>query len=141
MTSPPATTSLSAALELGLQSTPHLPRDIASIALARTLATLLDDAQDRLTDAAEDQTEDGRDFARMVTVIDRLAPKYAAMLDRLGMSPGARPATRGGELDGRTDPAAGELARLQSAAPGAPADGLDYAEDLHPAVAEAHPLV
>lgn len=113
---------------------------MAAIALARHLADLIDDATDRLSDAAEGETEDGRDFGRMVVVIDRLAPKYLAVLDKLGMSPGSRPAVRGGERDGRTDPAAAALARLQSAGAGAPADGLDYAAHLDPAVAQAHPV-
>lgn len=130
-------TSLRAALDESLRSTPHLPRDQAVIAVACHLADLLDDATDRLTDAAEGETEDGRDFARMVTVIDRLTPKYLAALDRLGMSPGARPQTRAGEHDGRTDPAAAELAKLQSSGPGSPSAGIDYAAHLDASVTEA----
>jgi hypothetical protein len=127
-------TSLEAALDESLRSTPHLPRDRAMIELARHYARMLDDAADRLTDAGDGEAEDGRDFARMAALIARIGPRYEATLDRLGMSPGARPAVRGGEHDGRVDPAAGALAILQS---GGVAAGVDYAAAVDPAVAEA----
>jgi hypothetical protein len=127
-------TSLEAALNESLRSTPHLPRDRAMIELARHYARMLDDAADRLSDAGEGEAEDGRDFARMAALIARIGPRYEATLDRLGMSPGARPAVRGGEHDGRTDPAAAALAVLQS---GGVAAGVDYAAGVDPAVTAA----
>jgi hypothetical protein len=127
-------TSLEASLTASLASTPHLPRDRAMIELAKTYARMLDDAADRLSDAGDGEAEDGRDFARMAALIAKIGPRYEATLDRMGMSPGARPAVRGGEHDGRIDPAAAALAVLQS---GGVAAGVDYAAAVDPAVAEA----
>lgn len=113
----PTATSLRAALDDALASTPHLPRDRAAIALARRYADLLDDATDRLDDAAEvladtDGQDGARDFGRMVTVIIRLGPRLESVLDRLGMTPGAR---RGEERNVPDDPAADVLAGLRAA--------------------------
>jgi hypothetical protein len=130
-------TSNRAALLEALETTPRLPRDLAAVKLALHYADLLDDATDRLSDAGEGEAEDGRDFGRMVAVITRVGPRYEAMLDRLGMSPGARPVTRDGESHGG-DPASAELDRLRAdSAAGAPASGVDYAAFVDPSVTEA----
>lgn len=135
-------TSLRAALVASLESTPRLPRDAGAVKLLLHYADLLDDATDRLSDAAEE--EETRDFGRMVTVIAKLGPRLEAMLDRLGMAPGARrPADNGGgggDGNGRPDPAAAALAALRdNAGPGADgaAAGVDYAAVVDPAVTEA----
>jgi hypothetical protein len=119
------------ALETALRTTPHLPRDVAMIALARQYAAMLDDANDRLAQALEEDEQ--RAFQRMVNVVTKVGALYAATLDKLGMSPGARPAVRGGEPHS-VDPSAAALAELQSGA--APA-GADPSAHLDPAVAEA----
>lgn len=130
-------TSNRAALLDALETTPRLPRDVAAVALALEYATILDDATDRLRDAGEGEAEDGKDFGRMIAVIARVGPRYEAMLDRLGLSPGARPATRDGEGIGG-DPASAALERARAdAAAGAPASGIDYAAAVDPAVTEA----
>lgn len=125
-------TSHVAALEAALESTPHLPRDRAAVHLARSYAAMLDDAMDRMTERAEEDEDESRAFGRMVTIIAKIGPRYEAVLDKLGMSPGARPATRGGEPHG-VDPAAVALEGLRSAA----ADGIDQASSVDAAVAEA----
>lgn len=133
-------TSLLAALDASLESTPRLPRDAAAVALARQYAAMLDDATDRLTDAAEGETEDGKDFGRMVAVITRIGPRYEAMLDRLGMAPGSRPATLNGQGVGGGDPESAALERARADADaGAPASGIDYAAAVDPAVTETDP--
>lgn len=129
----PEVTSLRAALDEALRTTPYMPRDVAMVTLARRYADTLDDAYDRLDEASEDEEEQPRNFGRMVAVIAKIGPRYEAVLDKLGMSPGARPATRGGEPHG-VDPAAAALASLQSG--GSPA-GVDTSAHLHPAVADA----
>lgn len=126
-------TSLLDALDEALRTTPALPRDRAVIALARRYAATLDDAYDRMSEASEEEDDQPRNFARMVAVISKIGPRYEAVLDKLGMSPGARPAVRGGDPH-HVDPAAAALADLQS---GEPAHGVDPAAGLHPAVAEA----
>lgn len=126
-------TSLLGALDEALRSTPALPRDRAVITLARRYAATLDDAYDRMNEAGEDEEDQPRNFARMVAVIAKIGPRYEAVLDKLGMSPGARPATRGGDPH-HVDPAAAALADLQS---GTAADGPNRAPAVHPAVAEA----
>lgn len=126
-------TSLLDALDDALRTTPALPRDRAVITLARRYAATLDDAYDRMSEAGEDEEDQPRNFARMVAVIAKIGPRYEAVLDKLGMSPGARPATRGGDPH-HVDPAAAALADLQS---GEPAHGVDPAQGVHPAVAEA----
>lgn len=132
---PPAMfTSQRAALTAALGTTPRLPRDNAVVTLALTLADQLDTALDQLEQADED--DEARNFHRMMVVIDKLTIRYLQTLDRLGMSPGSRPAVQGGEGDRRTDPADGHLARLQGAATGAAA-GQHPGAALDPAVAEA----
>ena len=134
----PDFTSLRAALDHSLASTPHLPRDRAAVALARRYADLLDDATDRMDDAAEtmDHTvgEDGaRDFGRMVTVITRIGPRLESVLDKLGMTPGAR---RGdGAPNVPDDPAAVALANLRAEY----AARLDLTAPVDPAVTASLP--
>jgi hypothetical protein len=94
---------------------------------------MLDDAEDRLQDAAEQDEEESRAFARVVNVITKIGPRYESVLDKLGMSPGARPATRGGEPHG-VDPAAAALDELRD---GDAPVGDDPAAYLDPATAEA----
>lgn len=130
----PQHTGHRAALLAALASTPRLPRDDAMVTLALSLATMIDDAIDRLGEA--DEEDEARDFHRMITMVDRLSARYVLTLDRLGMSPGSRPTLQGGEGDNRPDPATSALERLQSESAGAtprqhPGAALD------PAVAEA----
>lgn len=138
MTDEPAT-SLRAALDAALTTTPVLPRDAAILALARQYADLIDDATARLSDAAED--DEARDFARMVATIARLGPRYEATLDRLGMSPGARSATRNGDpqgVNGGPDPGSVALDRLTGGSAAGPAAGIDYTAFVDSAVKAAH---
>lgn len=124
-------TSLSNALDQALRTTPVLPRDMAMVALARQYAAMLDDAVDRIGEAEEDDA--GRDLARAVAIVAKIGPRFEATLDRLGMSPGARPAARGGEPHDGVTAAASALAGLQSG----PAAGVDYASCVDPAVTAA----
>lgn len=127
-------TSMRAALDDALTEAPHLKRDRAMIALAYRYADLIDDALDR-ADQAEDD-EQARDFARMVAVIAKIGPRLEAALNAMGMSPGARPATRnGGEHGTAPDPGSVALDQLTGAG-GAPA-GVDYAAAVDPSVTEA----
>jgi hypothetical protein len=103
------------------------------IALARHYADLIDDATDRLFEAEEE--DQARDFARMVAIVAKIGPRLEATLDRLGMSPGARPAVRnGGDAGG--DPASAALERVRSDTAAA-SDGVDYAAAVDPSVAAA----
>jgi hypothetical protein len=129
----PVFTSHRAAFDEALRTAPHLPRDVAAVHLARTYAGMLDDATDRLTEHGEEHDEQSRDFARVVAVIAKIGPRYEAVLDKLGMSPGARPAVRGGEPHG-VDPSASALDELRN---GAAAAGVDPAAYVDPAVAAA----
>lgn len=126
-------TSHVAAFDEAVRTAPRLPRDAATVHLARHYAAMLDDAFDRLQDGAEQDGEDSRDFARVVNIVAKIGPRYEAVLDKLGMSPGARPAARGGDPHG-SSPASQTLRELQS---GAAAHGVDPAAGVDPAVAEA----
>ena len=128
-------TSLRVALQDALEATPHLVRDRATIALAFRYADIIDDAQDRLAEADED--DQARNFARMVAVVDKIGGRLQATLDRMGMAPGARAATRDGDPQGGTggaDAGADHLARLRAAAGSPP--GVDPAALVDPAVTE-----
>lgn len=127
--------SHAAALEAALPTTPALPRDAAMINLARRQAARLDDVED-LIEQAESE-ESGRSVISLETLRDRMIGRYLATLDRMGMSPGARPAVRGGEHDGKPDPAAVALSGLQSGAAGSAAAGLDSTAFVDPAVTDA----
>jgi hypothetical protein len=126
--------SIVAAVERSLEDTPRLPRDGAAVELARLYATLIDDAVDRLSDAAED--DQARDFARMTITVERAGRRLESVLDRLGMTPAARPATRGGDPHGAPpDPARAALDALRGGTAAPP--GLDYAAAVDPAVTAA----
>jgi hypothetical protein len=127
--------SHAAALEASLPSTPALPRDAAMINLARRQAARIDDVEDLIEEAESE--ESGRAVISLEVVRDRMIGRYLATLDRMGMSPGARPAVRGGEHDGKPDLAAGALRGLQSGAAGSAAAGVDQTAFVDPAVTEA----
>jgi hypothetical protein len=133
----PVMESLSTALRLALDSTPKLPRDRAAIRLAMHYAGLLDDVFDRMDEITEGGEEDERvaDLNRLVAMVAKLGPRFEATLDKLGMTPGARPAARGGEPGGTT-PQASFLAWLQSGDTVTPA-GVDPRAAVDPAVTAA----
>jgi hypothetical protein len=133
-----------------LKTTPVLPRDLVTVALARRYAATIDDLFDELVGASRpcprcrvvydegDAIEDGAEHARKILEIARIGQRLEGLLDRLGMAPSARPAVpqSGGEAGG--DPTSGELDRLRSdAAAGAPTTGIDYAAAVDPAVTDA----
>lgn len=130
--------SLTVSLRKGLDSTPRLPRDRAAVRLAMHYAGLLDDLFDRLDEHAEHRDDDGRDTAvadinRLTSLIAKIGPRYEATLDKLGMTPGARPAARGGDPQGVT-PQAALLGWLQQ---GATPPGVDPRQVVDPAVTAA----
>jgi hypothetical protein len=119
-----------------LESTPRMPRDAGAVGLAKAYAGLLDDCFDAL--ANDDATEDPAEHARKVLEISRIGARLEAMLDRLGMAPGARPAVPNGRGGTGGDPASSALDALRSdAAAGAPSTGIDYAAAVDPSVTEA----
>lgn len=124
-------TSHRAAFDESIRTAPHMPRDLAAVHLAGAYADMLDDAVDRLGQAADD--DESRAYGRYVAVVSKIGPRYEATLDKLGMSPAARPAIRGGEPHG-VDPSAQALDALRN---GAPAPGVDPAAYLDPSVTEA----
>jgi hypothetical protein len=124
-------TSISDAVEASLPDLPRKPRDEAAVATLRLYATLLDDAVDRMSDAAEE--EQARDFSRMVTVISKLGPRLEKMFDLLGMAPGARPTPPPGVQEGAGgDPRSEALQVLRDAAA-----RLDPTSFVDPSVTEA----
>lgn len=128
-------TSLRGALAAALESAPYLPRDRAAVALAFRYADLIDDAQDRIEQAEDD--DESRAYGRYVTVVAKIGPRLEAVLDRMGMTPGARPAVPGGVPHGAApDPRASALEHLERSA-GTPAAGLDPSALVDPAVAAA----
>lgn len=128
--------SLAVQLDDALATTPRLPRDAVTVALAYRYATALDDCFDALTGA--DALEDPAEHARKVLEIARLGARLEATLDRLGMAPSARPAVvgNGGDHGPTAEALAFERLRADAAA-GAPSSGLDYAAGVDPAVAAA----
>jgi hypothetical protein len=121
-------------LRLALQDAPRLPRDLAVVELALTYARELDRLFVRL--AEPDAIDSPVHHKRVITEIDIIGRRLEAVLDRLGMSPGARPAVRATEPGAGGDPDSAALAALRSdAAGGAP--GLDYAAAVDPAVTAA----
>jgi hypothetical protein len=128
--------NLTGQLDAALENTLVLPRDAVTVALAHRYAAALDDCFDALVNG--DAAEDGAAHARVVLEISRLGGRLEATLDRLGMSPGARPAVHSGGGTSGPTLAAGALAQLErDAVAGAPTSGLDYAAAVDPAVAEA----
>lgn len=81
--------ALRTAVERSLRDLPRLDRDRAAVDALRLYATLLDDAVDRMSDAAEE--DEARDFGRMVNVVAKIGPRFERMIDMLGMAPGSRP--------------------------------------------------
>lgn len=122
-------TSLTASVESALRDLPRLPRDRAAVQALRLYATLLDDAVDRLSDAAED--DETRDFARMVNVVAKIGPRFERMIDMLGMAPGSRPVLPKDPHAGG-DPRNDILERLRDIA-----DGFDPAAAVDASVTEA----
>lgn len=113
-----------------------MPRDTVAVALALRYADALDDCFDDLVNG--DAAEDGAAHARKVLEIARVGQRLEAMLDRLGMSPSARPAIPPNGADRGGDPASADLERARAdAAAGAPSSGIDYAAAVDPSVAEA----
>jgi hypothetical protein len=135
----PEEESLTTSLRKALDSTPRLPRDRAAVRLAMHYAGLLDDLFDRLDEIGEHQPDDeGRDTGvadtnRLASLIAKIGPRYEATLDKLGMVPGARPATRGGDPSG-TSPAAALLSYLQR---GLTPEGFDPRAAVDPSVTGA----
>jgi hypothetical protein len=129
--------SIEGALEQALETTPLLPRDITARQLALRYAEALDEAFDALV--AVECAEDGAAHARKVLEIARLGQRLEVMLDRLGMTPAARPVVpnEGGSRGG-SSPESDSLDQLRrDAAAGAPNSGIDYAAAVDPAVTEA----
>lgn len=125
------------AVMFALESTPRLPRDAVIAQLAIRYAERLDDLFD--LEAGDAAAEDAAAHARITLEITRMGARLEQALDRLGMSPSARPAVtgNGGGESGPTA-AAVDFERLRAdAAAGAPASGLDYAAGVDPAVTEA----
>jgi hypothetical protein len=125
------------ALLEGLETTPRLPRDAVTVALAFRYAERLDDLFD--LEAGDAAAEDAAAHARITLEITRMGARLEAMLDRLGMAPSARPAISGAG-GGESGPTAeaGELAGLRADADrGHPASGIDYAASVDPAVTAA----
>jgi hypothetical protein len=138
----PVSGSIEGALEVALETTPRLPRDMATVQLALRYAELLDDLFAALGKqvAPEDaERDDGAEYARTVLAIARTGARFEATLDRLGMAPSARPAVTGiggGEHGPTAEAVALEQLRADASA-GAPASGVDYAAAVDPAVAAA----
>lgn len=124
--------SLLAAVDASLDDLPRKPRDGAAVQLLRLYATLLDDAVDRLQDAAEEN--EARDFGRMTTVITKIGPRFERMIDMLGMAPGSRPTAPPGpgEEPAGGDPRSRALDDLRTGAV-----GLDTTAFVDPAVTDA----
>lgn len=129
--------SLSTALRKALDSTPRLPRDRAGVRLAMNYAATLDDLFDRMDEIREHDfatDEQVANINRLTGQIAKIGPRYEATLERLGMFPGARPATRTGEPAGGQSPEAALLAYLQR---GLTPPGFDPAAAVDPAVTDA----
>jgi hypothetical protein len=118
-------------LRLALRDTPRLPRDAATVELALTFAKQLDRLVVRLAEAVD---EGPVQHKRVISEIDIIGRRLESALDRLGMSPGARPAVRGSEVTGG-DPNSVALDGLRTDA-AAGAARFDYAASVDPAVAE-----
>lgn len=124
--------SLLAAVDHSLADLPRKRRDHAAVQLLRLYATLLDDAVDRLQDAAEQ--EEARDFGRMTVAITKIGPRFERMIDMLGMAPGSRPTAppAPGEEPTGGDPRSDALEQLRT-----DSVGLDPTAFVDPAVTEA----
>lgn len=124
--------TIASKLRASLRSTPRLPRDEVTVELALSYARTLDRLFKRLREPeAQDSFTHHR---RVISEIDTIGKRLDATLDRLGMSPGARPPAREAEPGGDPDAAALEQLRADAAAGAA---GEHYAEAVDPAVTEA----
>jgi hypothetical protein len=128
--------SIEDAYAAALESTPRLPRDGAAVQLGLRYAEALDEMFARLANDA-DTIEDPATHARVILEITRIGGRFEATLDRLGMTPGARPAATLGGAGGPTAEGAALDALRRDAASGAPASGVDYTAAVDPAVADA----
>lgn len=119
-------------LRLSLKTTPLLPRDFATRELALSYAALLDGLFIRLeeTESVENPTQ----HRRVIMEIDTIGRRLEAALEKLGMSPGSRPAIR--ETEGTGDPESEALDALRYESAGGAA-GVDYTSAVDPAVTEA----
>lgn len=125
------------ALLVALETTNVLPRDAAAVALACRYAERLDDLLE-MSLSGLDVAESNAERARVTLEITRMGARLEGMLDRLGMTPAARPALPMGGGGGGTTPEADSLDQLRrDAAAGAPSSGVDYSAAVDPAVAEA----
>lgn len=122
--------SILTAVERSLEDLPRLDRDDAAVEALRLYATLLDDAVDRMSDAAED--DEARDFNRMVTAISKIGPRLERMIDLLGMAPGSRP-TAPKDPHAGGDPQDDFLEQLRATL----ATGFDPAATVDPTVTAA----
>jgi hypothetical protein len=121
-------------LRRALQSTPLLERDEVTAELALVYARQLDRLFVRLGE--DEAVESPTHHKRVITEIDIIGRRLEATLDRLGMSPGARPAVRGGGEGTGGDPASAALDQLRGDVDTGAA-GVDYAEAVDPAVTAA----
>jgi hypothetical protein len=103
--------TIRADLDRSLQETPRLERDFAAVSLARLLADVLDDAQDRMFEAAEEGQ--ALNFKRMADVVHKISPQFRAVLEALWMTPGSRPAAAR-PPEQPVDPAFAALDQLQA---------------------------
>lgn len=127
--------TISSKLRLALRDTPRLPRDAATVELALTYARHLDQLIVRLGEP--ESIDSPAHHKRVITEIDIIGRRLEATLDRLGMSPGARPAVRGGGQETGGDPATRQLDQLRADAAAGTA-GVDYTEAVDPAVTAAN---
>ena len=114
-----------------LRDTPRLPRDSATVELALKYAALLDDLFVRLDE--HESVESSTEHRRVIMNIDTIGRRLDAVLDRLGMSPGARPPARDAEPGGDPANAALDAQRADATAPA----GIDYSPALDPSVEAA----
>ena len=120
-------------LRASLRSTPRLERDAATVELALAYARQFDVLGAALAEI--DPVESSVAHRRAVASYKDIGRMLEATLDRLGMSPGARPAVRdGGQVGGDPDSAALDRLRADAAAGTA---GVDYAAAVDPAVTAA----
>lgn len=124
-------TSLLSALSDSLESTPHLPRDLALVRLAERYAEILDDLYDSLGQALAE--EEAQQHRRTIDAIAKIGARYEQVLDKMGMSPGSRTERKEGATP--DDPADGALNALRDGAAAPP--GVDPTAAVDPSVAEA----
>lgn len=90
-----------------LETTPVLMRDLVSVELALAYAEKLDGLLVRLGE--EEALDSAAHHKRVITEIDIVGRRLEAMLDRLGLSPAARPAVPSGGGPAVPDPTAAAL--------------------------------